>query len=275
MLDPDWSLSAQLGCRTGYPEPPGCHWRGEIGSAWPQEAGDCSGVPAWAAWHANYASFTLHYAELAAELGYDQFVIAHELSTPLVNCAAQWAALIARVRAVFSGDVLTVANTLTPGAQQLSWMATLDAVGYEMYLGSSAPTPASGAWWQDASLADMQRGVAAQMPQLANFSRLLGGKKIFATEVGWMAAPWASESGWGAPFDISNSDVPALNVNGPSHALAYEAFITTVEAQPWFGGTWFWLWRADPTAGGASDNAPTPWAKDSGTAIAQLWGAAR
>ena len=32
---------------------------------------------------------------------------------------------------------------------------------------------------------------------------------------------------------------------------------------------WFWLFRADPTAGGASDNSPMPWDKESGTAIQQ------
>jgi hypothetical protein len=175
------------------------------------------------------------------------------------------------VRAVYSGQVLTVANTLAPSAEQLGWWRSLDAVGYELYLGSAAPVPASQAFWQDAPLAAMQAGLQAQMAQFANFSALLGGLQVFGTEGGWMAAPWAGETGWGNMFDLANSDVPLLNVNGAAHALAYEAQITVLEQQPWFGGMWFWLFRADPTAGGASDNSPVPWAKESGTAIQQLW----
>ena len=32
MLDPDWTLASQLGCRTNYPFPPGCGWRGQVAS---------------------------------------------------------------------------------------------------------------------------------------------------------------------------------------------------------------------------------------------------
>ena len=144
-------------------------------------------------------------------------------------------------------------------------------MGFECYLGSTAKTPADGAFWRDASLDAMLAGVQSNMPMLANFSALLGGHAIACTEVGWMAAPWASETGWGHMFDLADSNVPALNTNGAAHALAYEAFIRTLEAQPWYEGTWFWLWRTDPTAGGPSDNSPVPWAKESGLAISELW----
>ena len=273
MIDPDWTLPSQLGCRTGWPEPPGCHWRGEIGYGWPKIAGDCSGDALWMAWHEAYRAYILHYAVLAQELGMAYFILAHELQTPTQNCAAQWSALISSVRSVYDGKLLAAVegDALSAGPAQLAWMRSLDLTGFECYLGSTAPPPTSNALWEDAPLADLRAGVAAQLPQLANFSRALGGLDIMCTEVGWMAAPWASEIGWGQVTDLSSSDVVALDVNGASQALAYEAFITELEAQPWFAGAWFWLWRADPTAGGLSDNSPVPWAKQSAVAISQLW----
>lgn len=271
MLDPDWSLPSQLGCRTSYPFPSGCGWRGQIGDKWGSVPGDCSVNTAWSAWWSEYSSMVLHYAALAGELKLEAFIIAHELSTPTQNCATQWTALIAAVREVFAGKVLVVSDTLTPNTPSLQWMRSLDLIGWECYQGQTAPVPASRLPWDDAALADMQLGVAASLQSLANFSALLGGLPIACTEGGWVAAPWASETGWGELTDLANGDVVPLNTQTHAHALAYEAFITVAEAQPWYAGAWFWLWRADPTAGGPSDASPTPWGKESGGRIAQLW----
>jgi hypothetical protein len=272
MLDPDWTLPSQLGCRTNYPFPPGCGWRGQIGDAWGDEPADCTSSATWAAWWVNYRAFILHYAALAGELDLEAFVLAHELSTPSQNCAAQWVALAADTRRVFNGKLLSVSDTLTPNAESLAWLRTLDLVGYECYLGSTAAVPASRLPWDDAPLDDMIAGEAAAMAPLANFSALLGGLKIACTEGGWIAAPWASEVGWGALTDLASGDVVPLNTQTHAHALAYEAFITVAEVQPWYAGAWFWLWRADPTAGGPSDASPVPTGKESGAAIAQMWG---
>jgi hypothetical protein len=236
--------------------------------------GDCAGSAAWSAWWANYRAFVLHYAALAGELRLEAFVLAHELSTATQNCAAQWTALAAAARSVFSGKLLSVSDTLAPNAESLVWMRSLDLVGYECYMGSTAPAPASGLPWDDAPLDAMLAGEAAALAPLANFSALLGGLPVACTEGGWIAAPWASETGWGHITDLASGDVVPLNTQTRAHALAYEAFITVAEQQPWFAGAWFWMWRADPTAGGPSDASPVPFAKDSGAAIAQLWGAA-
>ena len=76
MLDPDWTLATQLGCRTNWPFPPGCGWRGQIGQWWDSDQDDCSkgGTPEWQAWHRNYAAFILHYAALAEQGGADSCV---------------------------------------------------------------------------------------------------------------------------------------------------------------------------------------------------------
>ena len=124
MLDPNWLLPAQSHCRdTGNA---GCHWRGELGLFW---GTDCSPGSAWAAWHAGYADATLHYARLAWAAGVDSFLLTHELYGPNDNCPDLWAALLAGVRAVFSGSVSTVIrNGDRPAGHP--WVSDLDYVRF-------------------------------------------------------------------------------------------------------------------------------------------------
>lgn len=125
MLDPNWLLPAQAGCRdTGKA---GCYWRGQVGLFW---GSDCSDGTPWAAWHANYAAATLKYAALAAAWGMDSFLLSHELYGPSAVCPARWAALLVAVRAVFKGSVSSVIeNGATP--QALPWAQDLDYLGID------------------------------------------------------------------------------------------------------------------------------------------------
>ena len=116
----------------------------------------------------------------------------------------------------------------------------------------------------------MQAGVERSLEGMAAFAAS-SGLKIACTEGGWVAAPWASESGWGGMLDLSDSTVHDLDTWGPSQALAYTAMLSVIEAKPYFAGGWWWLWRADPTSGGTSDHSPSPWAKEASAAIAAQW----
>ena len=124
--------------------------------------------------------------------------------------------------------------------------------------------------WQDARLVDLQAGALASLRGMGAFAAS-SGLRIACTEGGWLAAPWAAETGWGNQYDLADNTMHALDTWGPAQALAYTALLSQIEAQPWFVGGWWWLWRADPTAGGTSDPSPTPWAKEASAAIAALW----
>lgn len=282
MLDPDWTLPQQNGCRTVSRKKsksnevssggrPGCYWRGEIGQFWPPTPGSCVGVSGWEDWHFNYATMILHYAALAESSGaVDGLLIAHELELPVQNCAPQWTDLLAKVRQVFKGSVSVAdgGQIFSSPNETLTWLKTLDWMGFECYLGSTAPH--SDLLYQDATLEDIQKGVVANTRQIKDFVSQLG-LKMVCTEGGWLSSPWASETGWGAQQDLADSTVHIIDTWGPAHALAYEAAITMLESFPWFGGSFFWLWRSDPTSGGLSDYSPTPWGKESSVAIANLW----
>jgi len=272
MLDPQWTLPDQLGCRDSHSKS-NCFWRGQVGFFFPDAPSDCSAsaAPQWAAWHSWYrGGFMLHYASLATTIGAKGLIIAHELDRPVTNCANQWASLLAAVRGVFPGAVSVAQGSgiFTAPAPTLAWIKTLDWLGVECYQGSFAAAPAQP--WQDADLAALQAGALASLKDMAAFSAS-SGLKIACTEGGWLSAPWAAETGWGEQHDLADMSIHALDTWGPAQALAYSAFLSQIEAQPWYVGGWYWLWRADPTSGGTSDPSPTPWAKEASAAIAALW----
>jgi len=267
MLDPDWTLPANFNCRTGWPEPAGCHWRGEIGFAW---GDDCSPGTPWDLWHSSYAAFMLHYARLAEEAmgGVEALIVAHELELPASKCGDHWSSLLAAIRAVFSGKLLVAlgGDVLTAPPQEVAWLRQLDLLGFECYMGNTtASLPALP--WEDAPLADVIAGQQENVKKLGEWSARMGGMKIACTEVGWISAPWAAESGWGHLQDASDGSVFALDVSVTSQARAYDAFLSVFEAQPWYAGAFFWLWRADPTAGGGSDASPVVWGKSETMAV--------
>ena len=58
MLDPDWTLPSNFGCRD-MSAGPACFWRGQIGAGW--NCSECGTGSPWGTWHDNYAAFILHY----------------------------------------------------------------------------------------------------------------------------------------------------------------------------------------------------------------------
>lgn len=268
MLDPNWLLPAQSSCRGNHTPP--CYARGAIGAFW---GDDCSDGTAWAAWHANYAAATLHYARLAQAWGVDALLLTHELAVPNLRCGDRWAALLAAVRRVFSGAVSAVLYFETT-ALNAPWVAQLDFLSVDCYFAAPlAPGAVPPLPWQDVSLATLAAAEARLMPPLANFSARFG-KPIVCTEIGTPSRPFAYTT-WGntAMLDGSDCSVNDQCVSVNAQALAYQAWLQTYYAQPWFDGFLFWLWRTDPTAGGLSSNSFSPQGKAPVlSAIKAYWG---
>lgn len=78
-----------------------------------------------------------------------------------------------------------------------------DQVGLDCYLGGTASIPSSATPSFDAPLADMIDGMEKKSVAVANLSQAVGGLKIGCTEVGWISAPWASETV--SPFPFSSN----------------------------------------------------------------------
>lgn len=71
-----------------------------------------------------------------------------------------------------------------------------------------------------------------------------------------------------SPNDCS---VSSLCVSELAQAIAYQAMFEQLYAQAWFAGFFLWLWRADPTAGGAGDDEYEPTNKLAAQVLKLWW----
>jgi hypothetical protein len=245
---------------------------------WPSD--ECGAGSAWAAWFANYQAMVLHYARLAAELDVDAFLISHELETANSACPALWAGLLAAVRGVYKGKVSAAfqPSLLEPAVLATApYAAALDFVGIDCYLEIPLPNAYNGTNhpalpWQDVAQAPLNAALASLMAPFANLSAALGGLPIVCTEVGWQSRPWSytGRAGIVRP-DQEDCSVWDQCVSADAQAMAYAAFFAAYYPQPWFDGVLFWTWRADPTAGGTSDDGFSPNAKSTAEVLMANW----
>ena len=214
------------------------------------------------------------------------FLVQHELYTASENCAPRWAQLIADVRAVFGGQVSAAffGDVLQPAVQtKLGYVRALDWLSVDCYSGPGPlpPVPYGPANyshpvlpWQDVALATL---VAAKRTLLSEYAATAAwaGLKIVCTEVGFQARPWSYSAFSGIEqLDGEDCSVSDQCVSVEAQALAYEAFIAAFydPANAWFDGALFWLWRADPTAGGLSCDGFGVRGKPAAAVIAEAWG---
>jgi hypothetical protein len=271
MLDPDWTLPAQNFCR-GETGKNGCYWRGQLGMYWNQT--DCSPESDYGQWFAGYKPVLIHYAQLAEATDTDGYLIAHELATPVSACPNLWAEIVTEVRAVFGGQVSSafLPNLLDPNQLNLvlPWAKTLDFIGIDCYLNYNLPKPPAVPW-QDTNLSIIENGVQSYVNSFSQLAQTTG-KKVVCTEVGWASRPWTYTGTAGiAKLDPEDCSVWDQCVSMNAHVLIYQAFMETFYAQDWFDGVLFWTARADPTAGGTSDDGFTVIGKPSAGVIANYW----
>jgi hypothetical protein len=211
----------------------------------------------------------------------------------------RWSALVASVRKVYGGLVSAafLADILTETVQTKVApyvVGRLDFLGVDCYTGpgelplipyakhGSASYPHPVLPWHDVAsdvLRSAKRGTIAQYAQTAAWAKM----KIVCTEVGFPARPWSYGGGYTqqrAVADDGHADLDAADcsvidqcVAVDAQALAYAAFIDTFYApnNTWFDGTLFWLWRADPTAGGLSDDGFVATGKPAAAVVAEAW----
>lgn len=271
MIDPDYDLPGN--CRQ-CASPPGPGWRGLVGSDW---GDDCSSGSPWAAWHAQYANtFVLPLARLAQAAKMDAFLISHELQSAVEHCPDLWASLLSRTRAVFKGQVSVAFNppVVDNWRQSLPWITTLDFVGVDCYFPTTVDVPPLP--WQDSNVSAVAAAWEAPAAKLAALSAGAGDKSIVCTEIGSQSRPWAYSVTVGPRGHEFTPDQCTVWDQCHSHraqAIFYDGMFTTLYSKPWFDGFTLWLWRADPTSGGPSDDAFTPNGKPETVAVLHdFWG---
>ena len=208
-------------------------WRGEIRMAREED---------WRAWFASYRSFLLHYARLAAEEQVDMLSVGLELRGT-VEREADWRALIAEVRGVFSGPLTYAANWWREVDEVPFWDA-LDRVGVQFFYPlSDSP---------DASDEDLRAGLGRIRAKLEALSESVERRYLF-TEVGYRSepAPWMEPWVW-------RTDAPE---DGGAQARCARLVIDTFHDAPGFAGLFWWNWYLQPEALRPADRRFSPQGK--------------
>jgi hypothetical protein len=88
---------------------------------------------------------------------------------------------------------------------------------------------------------------------------------------GFQSRPWAYSYISSGLLDLTNCEVHDQCVSLFAQAEAYDLSLKALYAEPWFAGVLVWLWQADPTHGGLSDDTFCPRGKPSIEVLAKYW----
>ena len=268
----------------------GLLWRGQVGDGWSSNSSQ------WAAFFNksephSYYSFILRFAKIAQQAGADEYFVSHEDVQAVKTAPAHyWRELVRDVRKVFKGKVATALNwgpfISSPFLEEKVfvpvWLEDLDYLGVDCYFPNAQGQDVNNTRpWNDLpKLSDLVAGWHTPIKNygtkaglsivdaMSNYSKLIGSKQpagmmeIVCTEVGYQSkpAPWVNPAGTDQPDDAS-CDVQSQCVNTKAQALTYETLFSALYPQKWFKGFYLWLWRADPSSGGMSDDQFGPQGK--------------
>ncbi len=223
------------------------HWRGQIGQNFATEA-------EWQQWFAAYTDMIVHYAELAAATGVEEFTLGTELQS-VTHRAAEWRAIVAEVRAVYGGKVLYAANH-SGEETRITWWDAVDYIGLAAYYElATDDTP---------TVSELQ---AAWAPHLQTLGELAArhGKQVIFVEIGYRSLNGAIQRPWcylcTGPVDLEEQRV------------GYEALYTSLWHQPWLAGLYWWRWDIEATQSGPCDAGYSPHGKPAENVLRRWYGA--
>jgi hypothetical protein len=211
-------------------------------------------------WFESYAAFLDHYVTIAVEGRVEMLVIGTELaSLSGARYAGDWATLIARIRARYTGLLTYAANGVEPADEftSVSFWPALDLLGVDVYTpltdkaNPTRPELETG-WRRNRYGHDM----------VAAFSNLqkAHGKPLVFTEVGYRSGDGANR----APWDWGASLAP----DPAEQADCYAALFAVWSREgAWMKGPFWWAW--DVTAPGAGDTGYNPRGKPAEQVLAQ------
>jgi hypothetical protein len=189
------------------------------------------------AWFESYTAFLLHYARLAEAQGVAAFSVGSELGS-MERYEGHWRAALARVREVFSGEVLYSANW--DHYHRTPFWDAVDRIGLTAYYeltGSLEARPDTAA---------LAKAWAPIQAELVRFSRAQGRPFLF-TEVGYYSQ---AGTAW-HPWDYTRTGAVDLE----AQLLCYRAFYEVWRDVPELTGVFFWHWWGE---GGPEDGSYNP-----------------
>ncbi len=187
------------------------HWAGDIGKGF-------TSAEQWAGWFAAYTAELVKMAGLAQANGVDALGIGQEISGT-TGREAEWRALVAAVRAVYSGPLIYSSD------QEADWLGITwwDAVDY---IGIH-PYDFQVAAGRNGTLETMKAFWKPKVARLGQLSRQWD-RPVVITEIGYPSQDGISR-GWN--FWMQNWEVDTQE-----SADLYQALIESFDGQPWFHG---------------------------------------
>ena len=182
----------------------------------------------WSAWFRSYREWILIYARMAEEESVPVLAIGTELRSSATH-AEEWRALIADVRAVYSGRLTYCANW--DSTEDVSFWDAVDYIGVQFY------PPLADA--PQASYEDMRGRLDAHLDRLGELSERAQ-RPVLLTEVGYKATVDTVVR----PYEwTERSESPVDEV---AQAEAYELLFSRLARREWIHGIYIWKWFTNP-----------------------------
>ena len=185
---------------------------------------------AWDRFFEAYGHWILHYAILAEMHGVPVLSVGVELSEATRGREEEWAAIVRRVRSVYSGSLVYAAN----------WGAEFEEFGaWELfdYLGVDAYYPLAGD--PEASDGKLLRGAHAMLDRIGAVA-LRSGRRVLFTEIGFAS----TRASWVRPWEGHLNAEPSVT----DQIRSYRAVTEAMEGREWIAGVLWWEWPSDPRA---------------------------
>jgi hypothetical protein len=153
-------------------------WRGQIGTQFTNEA-------QWESWFSSYTQFIVSFAQIAEQNNQPLFNIGTELAGTSMR-RADWEAVIAAIRNVYSGELTYGSNWGSETVQVQFWSA-LDYIGVDAYYPLANQT--------DPTFDQIVEAWVPWKTILAGLSDAWN-KSVIFTEIGYRSYPLAAEQPW-------------------------------------------------------------------------------
>ncbi|MEV7692339.1 1,4-beta-xylanase [Microbacterium sp. NPDC089189] len=215
-------------------------WRAHIGFF----DQDVPGEPTWGEWFASYREFLLHSAAIAEREGCEMLCIGCEMVRADAR-EAEWRALIADIREVYSG--LVTYNCDKYQEDRLTWWDAVDVISSSGYY----------------RIDDWER----QLDRIEPVVRAHDKPFVFL-EAGCPSRVGSAQR----PNDWSLEGAPS----GAEQAAWYTAMFEACATRPWVGGFIIWDWPAElyDEAAAAEDDDYCPYGKPAGDVLRDWYGRA-
>jgi hypothetical protein len=209
---------------------------------WGEEPGVREGMvrdtEAWDKWWSDYTDYLVHYAKLAEAKQVPVFCLGCEMNST-EEFEAKWRALIAKVRAVYSG---LITYDLNHGRESdVPWLDAVDFISVSAY--HMIPY-ADGRPWDaapDSTTTPVNALLAGMEPIRARMREVSRkwNKPILFIETGCTSVRGCAHTPW-----RHVTETPDRPVDQQEQANYYQAMLATYWDEPWFMGWCWWDWPA-------------------------------